>query len=226
MIHLYAVAAAAPVGADLLGIDGAAVSAIEMDGLHAVVSRHPAPVVTSTDAALAHARVVAAVSEVVAVVPVRLGPSHEDEAGLRERLRGSTGLRRILARVGGQVEFAVRHAEPPGRPPAPGPSPGPPPSGRTYLERRRDDLEAEARALAAARRRLAAVADRLSDAATDQLAVEGRFGPEVCFLVPRSDAADFGRQARDLVGRGDLVVAGPWPAYSFASDPLVEVSHG
>jgi hypothetical protein len=161
------------------------------------VARAPQPDEASL---LHHDRVVSALMEGGAVLPMRFGTVVSGEEDVRELLaRRGEELRGQLAHVRGRVEMGVRatweHA--PAAPPASG----------------RDFMHAKLERRAAARR----AADELH-AELAELSVDS-----VLRLCPREDTAFTGAYLIDRTAAerfmqraGDVTVTGPWPPYSFS----------
>jgi hypothetical protein len=222
VIHLYALARREP-PTPVRGIDDVEVVFLPVDDLLAVVSHHREALEASDVVALAHVSAIEAVAAHVEVLPVRFGPGHGDDETLRGRLRPQLPeLRQRLDRVGGTVEFVIR---PLVTPPVTVPDDGVEPAasgsgrGRAYLERRRDLERARAAEHDAVRARLI---DASRPLVAEALAVHdtvGPRGPERCLLIARAAAPAFAVRARQLVAEVDLVVGGPWPAFTFAALP-------
>ncbi|HWB70795.1 MAG TPA: GvpL/GvpF family gas vesicle protein [Egibacteraceae bacterium] len=219
MIHLYALTAEPVALGGLRGVGGAAVRLVDCGSLCAVVSEHEQAPPALTGHALAHAAVVAAVARTVPTLPVRFGSRHGDEQTLRGRIGQRQGqLSAQLRRLGRHVEFAVRAApEPEAQPSQARAGTG---SGRAYLQRRLGQQQAARCAAEAARHRL-----RTRTAALGGLSVltserDGPRGPETAYLVEAEHAERFRALAAEAVA-GDpcLLLAGPWPPYTFAAQP-------
>lgn len=239
MIHVYALTAVPVDLGDLVGVDGRGVRPVACPPLHAVVSDHDRAPGPTRGRALAHARVVAAAGEAAPAVPVQYGARHADETALRAAVRERAGaLSDTLARVGGHVEVVVRFAAPvreqapTGRAgdgtdiagdPAPSSdvpavSPDAAGSGRAYLEGRRERERAERAVRRAARQRLRERTAPFEPLASEAADRSGPRGPERCLLVPDAEVAPLLAAARAAADAdGDLVVGGPWPPYTFAS---------
>ncbi len=218
MIHLYALTAAA-VDVAVPGVDASAVTAVACGRLHVVISEHAAPPPASRERALEHASTVAAVADLTPSVPVRFGVTHAAIDDLRATIRGAEDvLLGMLARIGTSVEYVVRAIAPAAAPAAVTVPEGPPEGrGRRFLEQR---LAAE-RAATTARSSLAAgiatVTAPLAARASEVVDRDGATGPERCFLVARVASEPFAAAAATaLAERDDLLVAGPWPPYTFA----------
>jgi hypothetical protein len=220
VIHLYTLSGAAPTVA-VAGVDGEPVEIVPAGRLYATISHHPTAPTASTDAAVAHAAVVAAVSDEVGALPVRYGTRHRDLAALRTALAGDEpALLTQLDRVGDAVEFMVGLVEAPSPLPPPVPSPDEVRSGRSYLEGRLAAQRERDRHRRVAIERIVTATAPVAALATESLDVDGRRGPERCFLVPRRDARRFADAARTaLRSEPTLHLGGPWPPYTFVRPP-------
>ena len=225
MIHLYAVARGARLPRDLRGLGEAALEIVPCGPLDAVVSQHAGSPQADRAAALRHAAVVAAVAEHASVVPVRFGVQHVDRASLQGAVRAAApGLLRAMERVGGHVEFVVRgqpvtQARAGAAPDRPWLAEGAP--GRAYLEARLAEQRRARQAEQVATAELRALTGPLDDQAVVVVERVGPQGPERCYLVERSALAAFTAAAsRCLRDREELVLGGPWPPYTFATEEL------
>jgi hypothetical protein len=221
VIHLYAVAATPAPEVGVAGVEGAEVTSTDAgSGLHAIVSELPRAAAASKENALRHAEVVAALGEVVDLLPVRFGIAFADRDQLQRSLaEDAAGLRDRLVAVGGRVEFVVRPTERLDVPRRSGSPASRPASGRAYLEQRLADQRAATDAATAAARSLAEATRELGELAERVVDRVGPAGPERCFLVGRRQVDTFVREAaRCRDQRSDLLVGGPWPPYTFASD--------
>jgi glycosyltransferase involved in cell wall biosynthesis len=215
VLYLYAFAERPVRLPDVVGLEGSALSAEEVDGVTAVVSAFSRESVRPTEeAVLTHARVVDALVDLnEAVVPARFGRAFADSERLRRATAGRFDvLRDALQKVHGCVELGLRAVPPPAGATGEAPS-----TGREYLRSRLadqqrieqlgDDLHAPLAALARASTGMQTTPQLLSAA----------------YLVPRGRTDDFRRAVRELEARHPgvaLVCTGPWPPYSFAtSDP-------
>lgn len=91
-------------------------------------------------------------------------------------------------------------------------------SGRAYLEGRRERERAERAVRRAARQRLRERTAPFEPLASEAADRSGPRGPERCLLVPDAEVAPLLAAARAAADAdGDLVVGGPWPPYTFAS---------
>jgi glycosyltransferase involved in cell wall biosynthesis len=210
VIYLYAFAEWPVRLPDVVGLEGSALSAEEVDGVAAVLSAVSREALRPTDeAVLAHARVVDALVDLnEAVVPARFGRAFDDAERLRRATADrSDALRDALQQVRGCVELGLRAVPPEAAPTGEVPS-----TGREYMrgrlaeqqriERLGQDLEAPLAALARASTGMQTTPQLLSAA----------------YLVPRDRADDFRRVVRELERQHPgvaLVCTGPWPPYSF-----------
>jgi hypothetical protein len=227
MIHLYAVARGTDLPPRLTGLEGAELEIVPCGSVDAVVSEHDRSPPPNRAAALRHAAVVAAVAEHASVVPVRFGVQHVDRGSLRRAVRSAEGdLSRSLDRVGGHVEFVIRwdpstlaRSEEPARAPEqPEPQDAP---GRRYLEARLAEQGRARDAERVATAELRALTGSLHDQAAVVVERIGHHGPERCYLVERAALASFTAAASAcLQGRDELVLGGPWPPYTFATEEL------
>ena len=227
MIHLYALARGSILPPGLVGVEGAELEIVPCGAIDAVVSEHARPPPTDRASALRHATVVAAVAERAEVVPVRYGVQHHDRAALQGGVAAAeTELLRSLRRVGGHVEFVIRHervASPAGRQPdrAPEVPVSEEQPGRRYLEHRLAEQRRARHAEQVATAELRALTRPLDGKAAVVVEHSGPHGPERCFLVEREALAVFTAAASScLRDREELVLGGPWPPYTFATEEL------
>jgi len=186
------------------------------------------------EVARTHDAVVASVAERAPTAPLRLGTITYDEAGVRERLaQWHDALVGALDRVEGRAEWSVKAFAPqPGataRSDEPAPSTGGAGAGAAYLTRRRAQIQARHDADRVA----AELADRLHASLSGHSVASRRLQPQdprlsghprpmtlnAAYLVDRAAGEDFAALARRLAEEhpeAGLVVAGPWPPYSFA----------
>jgi hypothetical protein len=220
VIHLYTLSGSAPTVA-VAGVDGEPVEVVAAGGLYATISHHATAPTTSAEAALAHAAVVATVSDEVGALPVRYGTHHRDLAALRTALAAhEPALVAQLHRVGDAVEFLVGPAETPAPLSTPVPSPGAVRTGRAYLEGRLAAQHERDRLRRATIERIVTATAPVTTLAIETLDVDGRRGPERCFLVPRTEAGRFADAARAaLRSEPTLHLGGPWPPYTFVRPP-------
>jgi hypothetical protein len=150
---------------------------------------------------LEHDRVVSALMERGAVLPMRFGAVVSGEDDVRELLaRRGDELRGQLAHVRGRVEMGVRatwdHA----------PTTRPPASGRDFMHAK---LERRAAARRAANELHAELAELSVDSVL-RLCPREDTAFTGAYLIDRAAAAGFIQRA------GDVTVTGPWPPYSFS----------
>jgi Gas vesicle synthesis protein GvpL/GvpF len=211
MVHLYALVDHPARLPPLAGVEGAALTAAEADGVDAIFSAHEGAASPATDeAVLAHARVVEEIAAAnAAVLPARFPGRYEDERALLDAVRGrAAGVREALGRVRGCVELGVRVVPQ-------GERDEPPTSGAEYM-----------RARLARVRDAERVADELDDAVgpiaragTRSVAATPELVLSAAYLVPADDADAFRAAVEEAAAsHPDLVYVrvGPWPPYSFA----------
>jgi len=216
---IYAYAICEPATAAALsrrrGLGGAALRALQREGIAAVYSRHrslqPRP---TAKLVMAHERVVEAVMARGAVLPLRFGTQLGDE----DRLAAVLAARRrellhALDRVRGHVELGLRVIREPDRRTDGGAGER---SGRDYLLARVGDHRSAELAARELHAPLAALAD--ASVVRDHAAP-----PDIlvaAYLVDVSRVPDFRRCADELAARQErlrVLVTGPWPPYSFAA---------
>jgi gas vesicle protein GvpL/GvpF len=212
-LHVYALTEHPVALPQTAGIEGAALRAIEIDGIDAVVSESQAAVAAANeDAVLAHARVVDdLVSANDAVLPGRFTNGFGDEEALRAAIDARAAkLRAALERVRGKAEIGLRvfRDERPATAPAS--------SGREYLMGRLAEVQAAERAAEQIHRPLAAAAgaNTLNVLATPELLLSA------AYLIPRAEIDAFRARVQELDDEHPeltLVCTGPWPPYSFAT---------
>jgi hypothetical protein len=216
MFCLYAITDGRP-HLHVRGHGGAPLEAIRTSGIEAVASEHEElDLPADEDALWTHERVVEALMDQGAVLPMRFGSLLESENQVRVLLssRGAE-FRRALDRVRGAVEVGVRVAlgdEDARAVPDAGAS-GP---GTAYLlgqlERTRHHGSVEAR-----------VAEALTPLAREHVSrANGSAGASLnsAYLVERERLDDFVSRASELEGELTgvrVACTGPWPAYSFAN---------
>jgi Gas vesicle synthesis protein GvpL/GvpF len=198
------------------GMGGAALRVLERGGLAAVYSRHrtlrprPLPRVV-----LHHERVVEAIMATGAVLPLRFGTQLEHEEELAALLAARRDeLMRSLERVRGRTELGVRVI--PLRPVTG--TPAGPASGREYLLARVSAHRRHREAIDQVHAELGA----LAEASCTRPAGTAPAILVAAYLVDSARVAEFRRQADRLAGRPPgtrLMVTGPWPPYSFATEP-------
>ena len=217
MIYAYVICdpAVAAASRRSRGLGGAMLRSLEAEGLAAVYSRHrslrPRP---SPEFVLAHERVIEAIMRHGDVLPMRFGAQLESEEGLATAVtERREELLRALERVRGRVELGLRviprHA--PDRPQHEH-------SGRAYLLAR----VAEQRRADEATRELHAP---LASLAAASVVRERPVPPAVlvaAYLVDKDRVVEFRSRADELAARHEqlqVVVTGPWPPYSFSTEP-------
>ncbi|MFI7072311.1 GvpL/GvpF family gas vesicle protein [Micromonospora sediminicola] len=187
-------------------------------------------------AARAHHAVVDALARAGAVVPARLATVHRDDDRVARVLaERHDELSGTLARLTGREEWGVKGYVVPGATPRTDEPGGGGGAGAAYLRRRRAQLTAreEGQRIAAdaaaavhaalaghavAARRHAPQDRRLSGAAT-AMVLNG------AYLVDRAGLDGFRALAEALADRHPelrLELTGPWPAYSFVTEPAAE----
>ena len=187
----------------ITGLSGAPLEGVAEGPLLAIVSRHSQPpFAPDADALWAHERVVEAMMDQRAVLPMRFGTHVADDEAAQAELRARREpLLSALERVRGRIELAVRalHSAPPHAG-----------TGREHLRA----LLGDSHAASALHEPLAA------------LAVAARRSPQrtpgellrAAYLVEANEVPHFRRTVR-LLQREHADVAllctGPWPAYSF-----------
>jgi Gas vesicle synthesis protein GvpL/GvpF len=196
-------------------LGGARVRALESDGLAAVYSRHRSlRARPSREGVLAHERVLEAIMERGPVLPLRFGTELESENDLAAVLdERRDELLRALERVRGRVELGLRVL--PER--RDGAARGGERSGREYLLARVDEHRRAERAAAELHPPLAALASasRLQEQPAPPAILVGSY------LVAEDQIEAFRARVDELATRHrelQLVVTGPWPPYSFATE--------
>ena len=216
MIYAYAICEPTVAVAALRhrGLGGARLRAVERGGLAAVFSRHrslrPSP---TPELLFAHERVVEAIMERGAVMPLRFGTELEREDQLEALLAARRDeLLRSLERVRGKAELGIRlipEGETLRRRPVE-------PTGRDYLLARvsADRLYHDA---------IREVHATLAPLSTASRVRQPRTPPAILaasYLVDSARVAEFREQADRLARRQagmKVLVTGPWPPYSFAT---------
>jgi hypothetical protein len=190
VIYLYAIGDPQP------GFDGICEGGLEAF-VNRGVTRVPAP---DEDALVRHDRMVSALAESGATLPVRFGAVMPGEDALRELLteRGDE-LRARLEHVRGRVEMGVRSAWP-------DTAPTRPLSGRDFMRAR---LERRRAAQRAADELHPALAELSVDSVLTLCPREDTMF-SAAYLVERADARRFSERAKGVT------VTGPWPPYSFS----------
>ena len=210
MFHLYGIIAAGAAPPALTGLAGQTVVILGCDALAVVASLLEAPLAATPDAVRGHEQVIAAVMADTTILPLRFATMVEDVAALhRLLLPRQTHLLDRLAKLGGQVELAVRVAgvAPPPAPRAEGP-------GARYLHRITARHAAWPEALRAS-----------LQAALPGIPVQFWPGADILrasALVTR-DAVAASCAAVDGFAAAwpalDITCTGPWPPWSFVEDP-------
>jgi hypothetical protein len=215
MIYLYAITDPLEVPADVSGLDDAPLETLQVGSVWGVYSRHerlecaPEPTLLWR-----HDHVVERLLESAGVLPLRFGTVLRDTEELRSIL-SREGLRfeRLLARVRGCVELAVRV----GIPVAPDP---PPTNGASYM---RAKLAAEHDREGAADRILAPLRE-LAKATSQRHSVGSGAVVSESYLVGREAMEPFIAQVKLLQARNSdvpLSCTGPWGPYSFVDEASV-----
>lgn len=223
MLHLYALVTGHAPASCGYGIDGRALQVVRCQPFHAVVSEHVRRPSASTEAALAHFRVVEKLVGHLPTLPVRFGSSHTDASALCHSVASRRqSLLDTLALVAGRVEFAAKRIQPaptaaPAHAPAGGSSPLSAMSGHDYLQSRADALRELERRGREEFQTLDRTTSALAELADDTRDIMGRAGCERCFLVANDRRDDFIRAARQIEHIGEVEIAGPWPAFSFVT---------
>lgn len=217
MIHVYAIVRELDDLPAMQGLGDAALERTRIDGFDVVTSRVEAETIEPSDQALVrHAQVIEALQpRSEAVLPAQFGHAFPDEEQLLTAVRRRHAqLERGLVHVRGCVEFGLRVLLPESERVDPR-SIG---SGREYMRVR---LEQATRQRALADQideplaRLARASTRLKHAPPEALLT-------AAYLVPESVAGAFRREVlrlQALHAHLAVVCTGPWPPYSFASDP-------
>src|SRR2546423_2006376 len=210
MLYLYAFAERPVTQPDAPGLEGASLSAEEVDGVAAVVSVLSVEAVRPTEeAVLTHARVVDALTAANdAVVPARFGRAFGDAEGLRRAAADrADDLRSALGQVRGCVELGLRAVPPQVVDPEAALS-----SGREYMRRRLAEQQRIERLGAELHAPLASLARAATGIQTAPQLLSA------AFLVPRAHVEDFRYAVGELERRHPevtLACTGPWPPYSF-----------
>ena len=232
---------------DARGIDDAPFDVVTHRGLDAVVSdvdlaefdeeglkRNLEDLAWLEKVARRHDEVVNAVARLAPTAPLRLATICLADSGVRRRLdEWHDALTTALDRVEGRSEWSVKLVAPP-RESSSGTASADatrePGAGAAYLKRRKAETEQRARAEEEALARADEVYERLS-----KVAVAGRrLSPQdprlsgltgtmtlnAAFLVEDDDADAFRSVVDEITAgapEGSVLVAGPWPPYSFAT---------
>lgn len=233
MIHLYAITHDPSTPEGVRGLDGSRLLAVPCGSLEAIVSEHRGRVPFDRAAALSHARVIAALTERVSALPVRFGVVHDDVTTLRSTVRtAADDLTRALDVADGYVEYVVHGLWPRARrahrrsattEPTAGP-PGVTADGHrgranpeVRLAEQRVARQAERVAIAELRA-LTSDLDSCAAAVSEQI---GPAGAQRCYLVEHAGMVRFAAAATACLDRRDeLVLCGPCPPYSVATEQL------
>jgi Gas vesicle synthesis protein GvpL/GvpF len=221
MLHLYGIVEShGRCGG--IGLDGQPLVSIPCDDVVAIASEQARPLdsAPSEEALWQHERVLEALLEAGAVLPVRFGVRFADHEELRAAVEPrSAQFAAALAHVRGRVELSVRllalGAE---GPPSAAEDAGP---GTRYLLGRLEERRDAERKLDTIRGRLGplAVAER------SQLLPRPGTPASAAFLVERPALERFRKEARELerdLKDVVLVCTGPWPPYNFVDEPVPE----
>src|SRR5690349_18787768 len=197
------------------GLQGASLSVTGVDGVFAVWSIHEQPLALTDESALwDHERVVEALLEDVAVLPMRLGSWLPDHDALLDMLRErNLELRGGLDRVRGAVELGVRAVLRDGADAITEVSRDERRPGTAYLLSRLNQ-EKRAEAVTARIHRPLAALSRATCARRTSLAGS----VNTAYLVDREQVGSFRAAVEDLeteLGEATVVCTGPWPPYSF-----------
>ncbi|MEX0429384.1 GvpL/GvpF family gas vesicle protein [Nocardioides sp. DS6] len=242
--YVYAVSAGLPPDAlrGVAGIAGAPVELIGHRDLQALVSdvdlgeygeaglrRNLEDLGWLEETARAHDDVVRAATAAAPTAPLRLATIFLDDEGVRRCVEDLYGdLRAALQRVDGRREWSVKVvAKPRAQARA---SAAAPTGGADYLRRKKAESQARQSADAEA----LAAAERVSDAVTDGAVavrrlpaqdprlsgLEGEMLLNLAALVEQDAGDDLAARVHEIADAEagvDVVVAGPWPPYSFAT---------
>lgn len=238
-LYLYAITLAYRAAPEHLtgpaGPDG--VFRVGAAGLSAVVARAPVPLLAAVDPddvsetgvlaglARSHDRVVRAVAEQGAVLPVRFGTVLTGPDAARRLLQDRRdAVLPVLHLVSGCREWGLKLRALPSDPPAP----GRPANGAAYLTQRRDALGAGRRRAEARQRGADDVHAALTQVSRTAVTRGGSGASDVvldaAYLVPEATEEEFLLLVAALASAGGpaeaaglgLELTGPWPPYSFA----------
>jgi hypothetical protein len=212
MIYLYAITDPLELPAGASGLQDAPLETLEVGRLCGVFSAHerlecaPQPLLLWR-----HDQVVERLLESAAVLPLRFGTTLRDTDELRSILsREGPRFERLLARVRGCVELAVRIGIPAGREPAST-------TGRGYLQAK---LEAQREREDTAERVLGPLR-KLAKATSRRASSRSGAALSESYLVGREVVGSFIAQVELIQSRhGDVPVSctGPWGPYSFVDE--------
>jgi hypothetical protein len=203
---------------------------IDLDDFTAIASSFPDTI--SFDAmspeeisewALGHHRILTAFSLHTTILPLALGAVFTNKAAIEQTISTNHSVYDAALNVLSQLqEYTLELKQVSARPDPPAPAD----TGRGFLRTRRDSRDLR-QTLAAERHKLARRVLNTLDAVAIQIEPAGAPKSEKCLdcvaLIPRAQiqrltqiAKDFHKpaQALDL----DIVISGPWPAYSFKID--------
>ena len=173
----------------------------------------------------AHEAVLEAVLARAAVVPMRFGSIFSSPAGLQRMLtEHAAEFHTALARVRGRTEWGVKlHCDGGRVVESLAGAPADTPSGRGYLEQRKTQLDARARAADVADEVAAEAHESLAALADDAVAAVPRSGEVLngAYLVRDEERTAFMRRVEELqlahAGAFVFEVTGPWPPYNFTN---------
>jgi hypothetical protein len=238
--YLYALIRPATVHLALAGIEATPVRVVaHADDLGAVVSTVPADLfepstlearladLTWVEAvARAHDAVVSAAADVATAIPLRLGTTADDDAAVQGLLADlAAPARREFDRLHRRREYGVQVFGAPRRRAG---AAGPGETGRSFLQRRRAELERDDADATTDAAQADEVVAALADEAVECRRNPPRQGPadlgspmlvNAVFLVDDERADAFRARVEALatqLGTGRVVLTGPWAPYSFA----------
>ncbi len=211
-IYLYAITDPLSPPPSVKGLDEAPLEMLEEGSICGVYTSHERREFTPEPSLLwRHDEVIEQLMEAGAVLPLRFGTVLEDAEQLRDTLARDQGrFRRLLDRVRGCVELAVRVA----LPPAPE---EPAADGAAYMEGKL----AVARQRQGAASRVLAPLRELASASSRQKSRGDGAGVSESYLVPREAVEPFVAQVEALQDRNEgltLSCTGPWGPYSFVDE--------
>ena len=174
--------------------------------------------IADVEAALHFGQIVEHYHRQATVVPMRYGCRLPDEAAVTRHLQQhGQRYRRLLERLDDCVEMSLRRPLPKRvrhRPVIPI-------SGRDYLRSRQQEFAAAARRAEWLDEIDAVLKGLYRERRSEQGPFAGRQMLSTHYLVPRPQVAAFQRTIEEWAGdrpRTDLLVSGPWPPYTFATD--------
>jgi hypothetical protein len=212
MIYLYAITDPLERPSHMVGLQETPLESLQVDSVCGVYTTHER-LECGPDPALLwrHDQVVEGLMELAGVLPLRFGTTLRDSDELRAILaRDRPRFERLLARVRGCVELAVRV----GVPPAPEPSSA---TGTAYLQAK---LTAEREREGAANRVLAPLRG-LAKATSRRTSRTGDTTVSESYLVSRNALEPFVAQVKLLQSHNSelsLTCTGPWGPYSFVDE--------